>query len=169
MIWPRPTRILLLTYDRADHAASSYDVGLVGVPKDRGSITKASRVRKDDWVLIRISHISPDKPALTEFKATRPGRVIGKGAEHTSLLWPEEIELQQVRYPFRIPVTFEGGPHTRSGCIDWGALSALRFRGKRGDLLETPQQWGIKFSTNVLEDVREVSAFLQLIERCVTG
>lgn len=38
--------------------------------------------------------------------------------------------------------------------------------GKDGYLLETPQQWGKKSTTNVLTDPTEVDAFVDLILHC---
>lgn len=53
--WERPKRILLLTYEREDHLITSYKEGVLGVPKDRGSITKASQAFRGDWALVRIT------------------------------------------------------------------------------------------------------------------
>jgi len=163
--WPRPARILLLTYDRADHLVTTADYSVIGIPKDRASVTKAKRVRADDWFLIRLSEVA-------EFRASRPGRITGRGLRQTpgspypNLLWPEEVESSNIVYPFRIPITFEGGPPTKPGCISWTTLIDLGLRGKDGSRLETPQQWGIKFRTNILEDPGEVDSFLKLIARC---
>lgn len=163
--WPPPQRILLLTYDRADHIGPTCDHGIVGVPDDRGSITRARRVRLNDWVVVRLSK----EP---EFRASRPMRVTGKPflysekADLPRLLWQAEEEAGRVLYPLRIPVSSQGGPQTRKGCINWDTLASLRLRGRDGYVLETPQQWGIKFKTNVLEDPAEVAAFVGLIGRC---
>jgi len=163
--WQKPARILLLTYERTDHALTSYEQNVVGVPGDRGSITRARKVRKGDWVLIRLS----DWPG---FRASRPalitGRAVvqGEGSPYPNLLWPAELDQQKIIYPVRIPVTFEGGPQTRSGCVNWDSLAALRLRGKDGFVLETPQQWGVKFKTNVLDDPNDVALFLDLLRRC---
>lgn len=164
--WSDPKRILLLTYDRLDHVLTTYANMLVGVPGDRGSITKASRVRRGDWALIRVS-------SIPEFMASRPAMILDKprlpalGDPAPEPLWEAETESQKVIYPLRIPVLFEGGPKTKPGCINWETMAGLGFRGKDGYRLETPQQWGIKFSCNVLEDPVEVSAFVALIKRCV--
>lgn len=163
--WSPPQRILLLTYDRADHIGPTVDHGVVGVPDDRGSITRARRVRVNDWVLVRISREA-------EFRASRPMRVTGRPFLQSEkdglpdLLWQAEEEAGRVLYPLRIPVSFAGGPQTRVGCINWETLAALRLRGQGGYVLETPQQWGIKFNTNVLDIPHEVAALTALIERC---
>jgi hypothetical protein len=148
MSWHRPKRILLLTYERADHIGTSYDQSVVGVPDLRASITKARRVFRGDWVLIRASDVP-------RFVASRPARVTGRpveqrtGSSYPDLLWEAEREAGRVLYPLRIPVTFDGGPQTKPGCINWETLAALGFRGKDGFVLETPQQWGKKFTTNI--------------------
>jgi hypothetical protein len=81
-------------------------------------------------------------------------------------LWPAEIESASIIYPTRIPVSFEGGPKTRPGCINWESLAGLRLHGKDAFVLETAQQWGIKFKTNVIDDSVEVNALIDLISRC---
>ena len=163
--WPKPARILLLTYDRADHISTSYRSSLIGVAGDRANATKLKQMRKDDWVLIRIS-------TFPGFQASRPARIVGKvidqrrGSPYPELLWEEEIETSAIVYPLRIPVSFADGPRTKPGCVNWESLAALRLRGKDGAVLEDPQQWGIKFKTNVLADPSEVDAMLDLIARC---
>lgn len=163
--WPLPKRILLLTYDRLDHLITTVEHSVVGIPADRASKTKASQVRIGDWVLIRVSTVA-------EFKSSKPARVVGKAviqkekSQYPDLLWEEEQEQSRVIFPLRIPVTFDGGPQTKSGCVSWEALEALRFRGKDGYLLETRQQWGKKFTTNVIDAPTEVSAFVDLLVRC---
>jgi hypothetical protein len=163
--WPTPAQILLLTYERADHLITTLDHSVVGIPSDLASITKASRARIGDWVLIRISE-------LAKFVAGPPARVIGKplkqgpNSAYPDLLWEAEEERGQILYPLRIPVTFDGGPHTKPGCINWESLARLRFRGTDGYLTETPQQWGKKFTTNVIDNPGEVHDLVQLIEQC---
>ena len=164
-VWQAPKRILLLTYDRPDHIITTYDHSVVGVPGDRGSQTRAGRVRPGDWVMIRLSQIG-------RFAAARPAMVTGRGSlqgltsPYPALLWEAEKESGRIIYPFRIPVTFEGGPMTKPGCVNWQSLAELRLRGKDGFVLEVPQQWGIKFTTNVLDVPHEVSAFVDLVLRC---
>jgi hypothetical protein len=163
--WSHPKRILLLTYKRSDHLATTFDNCVVGIPDHRASITKAKSVRSGDWVLIRLSESGA-------FAASRPARVAGMpveqrlGAPYPNLLWPEEVEVGKILFPLRIPVTFEGGPRTRPGCVNFESLSALRLRGKDGYRLDSPQQWGKKFTTNVLDSPNDVAAFVELLLRC---
>lgn len=163
--WPTPAQVLLLTYERADHVVTTLDHSVVGIPSDRASITKASRTRIGDWVLIRISE-------LPNFIAGPPARVTGKPirqgpkSPYPDLLWEAEKEQARVLYPLRIPVTFDGSPHTIPGCINWDSLARLQFRGSDGYLIETPHQWGKKFTTNVIENPREVNDLVELIRRC---
>ena len=161
--WSRPNRILLLTYNRPEHISTTYRQGVIGVPNERANETKLKRMRVGDWVLIRVS-------AFEEFQAARPARITGRfidqrkvGSPYAPLLWEEELELGRIVYPFRIPVSFEGGPHTKAKCVNWKSLASLGLRGKDGALLEDPQQWGIKFKTNVLDDPSEVDRFLDLL------
>jgi hypothetical protein len=79
------------------------------------------------------------------------------------LLWPEEVESGKLIYPFRIPVTFSGAPKVKSGSFTWEALRALSFRGTNRQRLDSPQQWGIKFSGNVIDNRREVDALVDFI------
>lgn len=90
----------------------------------------------------------------------------GSGSKYPDFLWDAEQESSQVIYPFRIPVSFEGGPRTRARCINWQSLAQLQLKGHDGCVLESPQQWGIKFTTNILEAPDQVDAFLALIISC---
>lgn len=171
--WPHPTRILLTTYNRWDHAERTVERGVVGVRDDgAGSASKANRLRKDDWVLIRITE---DKEAFDHLFVLPPARVTGpsvlerleqaSGKPWPLLLWPEEVENGKLIFPLRIPVSFEGSLKKRVLKVTWESLAALRFRGHDGSLLETSLQWGIKFSGNIVDARWEVRALVTLVEK----
>jgi hypothetical protein len=176
-MWPPPNRILLATYNRADHAITTKKQGVVGLPvHGRGLSAKIHELNVGDWVLIRISEFGTE---YRELIVVGPARIIDHAILEKSgspnmnrwptLLWPEEIETNRLVYPYRIPVTFMGGPSLSLGCITWEALRGLRFHTADGQALATPQQWGIKFSGTVVDRPNELAALTRLIEECQPG
>lgn len=177
MLWPRPSKILLATYYRLDHLETTIEHSVVGVRIDgKGSASKANQLTVGDWVLIRLSEFS--NTIFDHLLVHRPARVTGRavlqkaGGSANSpwpeRLWPEETERSKLVFPFRIPVTFDGGPSLRPDCFTWDSLRSLGLRGANGQPLVSPQQWGIKFDGNILDEPREVNAVVRLIEGCST-
>ncbi len=168
--WPRPKQILLVTYNRLQHLGDTLDYGVVGIKRDgASSATKARVVRENDWVLIRAS-------SLAKVAVTRPLRVTGRPivqdanrgprSPYPDLLFEEEKESSRLIYQLRIPVTMEGGPRTKPNCVNWDSLSELSIIGRTGKAISEPQQWGRKFTANVIEHPREVRLLLELIVNC---
>jgi hypothetical protein len=174
--WQVPERIFLTTYDRADHAVTTLERGVVGINVDgkRGGST-ASRLQVGNWVLVRVTGEFRNEKDLV---VIRPGRVSkplvlekpDRPGSHPwpRLLWPEEVETQKLIYRLRIPVSFEGAPALRLGCFTWARLRELGFKGADGEPLATPQQWGIKFSGSLIDKRREVEAIVRLIDVCAS-
>jgi len=163
--WNTPLRVLLLTYNRHDHWRTTLRESVAGVRKDdAGSIGKAQRARKGDWVLIR--------------DLSRPGLVLGPPAKVTDrpamhhdgsslpkLLWEEERERGLVLFPLRIPVTFDGTIPVRPERTNWKDLCDIGWRGSGGQFLDTPQRLGKKLAGNVITEPAEISALVALLLR----
>lgn len=173
--WPTPKKILLHTYDRANHLIESLEKGLVGVPDDgSAAASKANQIGVDDWVLLRLteykalaSHLLL-APAL---RVCRPPFLQGKGRgvdkDCPPLFWERERAENRVLYPFRIPVTWLDTPF--SGLeIRFDDLARSGFRSRQGRLLESPAQWGIKFSCSIVDTPHEIRKMLELLEAHAT-
>ncbi len=170
--WPEPRRIFLHTYNSLVHLAETVEHGLVGVPENgAGSASKANRLQIDDWVLLRVTDplYRPDHLVIAS-----PLRVIGAPFRQSreprdaprwpDLLWKEEREAGVSRYGFRIPVTHVGTPF-RQLQIAFEDLGNSGIKGRNRKLLEVPNQWGIKFVSNVLDARFEIVRVLDLLSR----
>lgn len=126
-------RFFLWAYSNIDNYEVSRNMNLLGFPKGNdASYSKACDLARGDIVLIRDSR---SKDPLLFFGScvieNEPYEV-----KNNNLIWPDEIISGEVVYPFRVKVDFSSSPFAKLHEVDWADFLNLRWRNKKGKLMD---------------------------------